>query len=71
MRVNRLVRIEVDKRQELESASAGEIVGLVGVDCASGDTQCSVGTNLSLEGIFVPEPVITIAITPKSREDID
>ena len=71
MRVNRLVRIEVDKRQELESASAGEIVGLVGVDCASGDTLCSVGTNLSLEGIFVPEPVIAIAITPKSREDID
>ncbi|WP_019502168.1 elongation factor G [Pseudanabaena sp. PCC 6802] len=71
VRVNRLVRIEVDKRQELEFASAGEIVGLVGVNCASGDTLCSVGTNLALEGIFVPEPVISIAITPKSREDID
>ncbi|NWF60873.1 MAG: elongation factor G [Fischerella sp.] len=71
VRVNRLARIEVDKRQEVESATAGDIVGLIGVDCASGDTLCSVGTNLSLEGIFVPEPVMTIAITPKSQEDID
>lgn len=71
VRVNRLVRIEVDKRQELKSAEAGEIVGLIGVDCASGDTLCSPKTNLSLEGIFVPEPVMTIAITPKSQEDID
>ncbi|WP_026731904.1 elongation factor G [Fischerella sp. PCC 9605] len=71
VRVNRLARIEVDKRQEVESATAGDIVGLIGVDCASGDTLCSVGTNLSLEGIFVPEPVMTIAITPKSQEDVD
>lgn len=71
VRVRRLVRIEVDKRQELESATVGEIVGLIGVDCASGDTLCSPGTNLSLEGIFTPEPVMTIAITPKSQEDID
>jgi elongation factor G len=71
VRVTRLVRIEVDKRQELEAAGFGEIVGLLGIDCASGDTLCTPGTNLSLEGIFTPEPVITIALTPKSQEDID
>ena len=71
VRVRRLVRIEVDKRQELESATVGEIVGLIGVDCASGDTLCSLGTNLSLEGIFTPEPVMTLAITPKNAEDSD
>lgn len=71
VRVNRLVRIEVDKRQELELATAGDIVGLIGVECASGDTLCSLGTHLSLEGMFVPEPVMTIAIVPKSQEDID
>lgn len=71
LRVNRLVRISVDKQQELKFAEAGEIVGLIGVDCVSGDTLCSPGTNLSLEGIFLPEPVMTIAITPKSQEDID
>jgi elongation factor G len=71
IRARRLVRIEVDKRQELETATVGEIVGLIGVDCASGDTLCFPDTNLSLEGIFTPEPVMTIAITPKSQEDID
>jgi elongation factor G len=71
VRVNRLVRIEVNKRQEVESATAGDIVGLIGVDCASGDTLCSPERNLSLEGIFIPEPVMTIAITPKSQQDVD
>ncbi|MDJ0688440.1 MAG: elongation factor G [Xenococcaceae cyanobacterium MO_188.B32] len=71
IRVGRLVRIEVDKRQELESATVGEIVGLMGIDCASGDTLCSLGTNLSLEGIFTPEPVMTLAITLKNAEDSD
>jgi elongation factor G len=51
VRLNRLVRIEVNKVQELSSASAGEIVGLVGVDCASGDTLCSPGTLLSKESL--------------------
>ncbi|MDJ0649545.1 MAG: elongation factor G [Xenococcaceae cyanobacterium MO_188.B19] len=71
IRVRRLVRIEVEKRQELESARAGEIVGLMGIECASGDTLCSLGTNLSLEGIFTPEPVMTLAITPENAEDSD
>ncbi|MEA5536438.1 elongation factor G [Crocosphaera sp. XPORK-15E] len=69
VRVTRLVRIEVNKRQELDSASVGEIIGLMGVNCASGDTLSSINTNLSLEGIQVPEPVITLSITPKNKQD--
>lgn len=69
--ITRIVRIEADRRQELESITAGEIVGLLGVECASGDTLCSPGTNRSLEGIYVPEPVMTLAITPKSQTDSD
>ncbi|MDJ0591659.1 MAG: EF-Tu/IF-2/RF-3 family GTPase [Pleurocapsa sp. MO_226.B13] len=71
IRVRRLVRIEVDKRQELESATVGEIVGLMGIECASGDTLCSLGTNLALEGILTPDPVMTLAITPQNQEDSD
>jgi elongation factor G len=71
IRINRMVRIEADKRQELKEVTAGEIVGLLGVNCASGDTLCSVGTNVSLEGIFIPEPVMTIAISPKNQPDLD
>lgn len=69
-RVSRLVRIEADKRQELESATVGDIFGSIGLECASGDTLCSPNTNLSLESIFVPEPVMTLSLTPKSQEDI-
>lgn len=69
VRVTRLVRIEVNKRQELDSASVGEIVGLMGVNCSSGDTLTSLKSNLSLEGIQIPEPVITLSITPKNKQD--
>lgn len=70
VRVGRLGQIEVDKFKELESATFGDIVGLLGIDCASGDTLCSPGTNLSLEGIFVPEPVMTLSLTPHSQDDL-
>ncbi len=70
-RVSRIVRIEADKRLVLDSASAGEIVGLMGIDCASGDTLCSPGTALALEGIQVPEPVMTLAISPKHQADVE
>ncbi|MBD1839557.1 elongation factor G [Coleofasciculus sp. FACHB-501] len=69
--VSQIVRMHANKREEVESAAAGDIVALLGVDCASGDTFCSEGTNFSLEGIFVPEPVMTLAIAPKKREDAD
>lgn len=71
IRVNRLVQIEVDKRQDIQQATVGDIVGLLGIECASGDTLCAVGTHLTLEGIHVPDPVMTISIIPKSQADID
>jgi len=67
--VSQIVRMHANKREEVETAAAGDIVALLGVECASGDTFCSEGTNLSLEGIFVPEPVMTLAIAPKKRDD--
>ncbi|HEY9610066.1 elongation factor G [Allocoleopsis sp.] len=71
MRIGRFVRMHANHRQEIAEAAAGEIVALIGVNCASGDTLCSEGTNLSLEGMFVPEPVITLSVTPKHQEDAD
>ncbi|MFB8789208.1 MAG: elongation factor G [Potamolinea sp.] len=71
VRIGRLVRMHANHRQEITEAIAGEIVALIAINCASGDTFCSEGTNLSLEGMFVPEPVITLSITPKHQDDID
>ena len=69
-RIGRLVRMFSSERQEINEAKAGEIVAMVGVDCASGDTYCTDGTNLTLESMHVPEPVIELAIKPEKQEDM-
>ncbi|MCW6034780.1 elongation factor G [Spirulina subsalsa FACHB-351] len=69
VRVSRIVRIHADERQDVESASAGDIVALLGINCASGDTLCGEGINVSLEGMYIPDPVITLSITPHSQDD--
>ncbi|MGB6298977.1 MAG: elongation factor G [Rivularia sp. (in: cyanobacteria)] len=71
VQVGRLVRIQADKREIINQAVAGDIVALLGVDCASGDTFCSSEIRVSLEDMFVPEPVITLAIEPKKDRDFD
>ena len=71
VQVGRLVRIHADKREIINQAVAGDIVALLGVNCASGDTFCSSEIRVSLEDIFVPEPVITLAIEPKKNQDLD
>jgi elongation factor G len=68
-RFSRLFRVHADHRQEIDSAGPGEIIAVVGVDCASGDTFCGDETRYSLESIFVPEPVISLAVRPENRAD--
>ncbi|MDZ8236574.1 MAG: elongation factor G [Nostoc sp. ChiQUE01a] len=70
VQIGRLVRMHANKREEVKVAIPGDIVALLGVDCASGDTLYT-GEIVSLEKMFVPEPVITLAITPKKQEDSD
>jgi elongation factor G len=71
IQIGRIVRMHANSRIDVKEATAGDIIALVGIDCASGDTFCSEGTHLSLEAMFVPEPVITMAILPKRQEDLD
>jgi elongation factor G len=68
-RVGRIVRMHANDRQDILEAGPGDIVALVAVDCASGDTFCGKGVNYSLESIFVAEPVISLSITPESSGD--
>ncbi len=70
-RVGRIVKMHADDREDVHEARAGDIVALVGVDCASGDTFCDESINFSLESIFVAEPVISLSITPASSADQD
>ena len=70
-RFSRLFRVHADHREEITEAGPGDIVAIVGIDCASGDTYCSGDLRYSLESIFVPEPVIALAVRPVKRGDSD
>ena len=71
LRVGRIVRMHANDREEITDAGPGDIVALLSVDCASGDTICGEGVNYSLESIFVADPVISLSITPTSSADQD
>jgi elongation factor G len=71
VRVGRLVRMHADSMEDIEAASAGDIVALFGVDCQSGDTFVSAGPSLALTAIHVPDPVISLAIAPTDRKSAD
>ena len=71
VRFGRLVRMHANERQDVDMAEAGDIIALVGVDCASGDTFCGEDVNYSLESIFVPDAVIKLSIEPVKRDGAD
>lgn len=71
IRFGRLVRMHANDREDVDFAEAGDIVAIVGVDCASGDTFCGEGVNYSLESIFVPDAVIRLSIEPAKRDGAD
>ena len=71
VRIGRIVQMHADDRKDVSEARAGDIVALVGVDCASGDTFCDESVNFSLESIFVAEPVISLSVRPDSSADQD
>ncbi|MFP5385703.1 MAG: elongation factor G [Bacteriovoracia bacterium] len=71
VRVGRIVRMHANDRENIDSASAGDIISMIGVDCASGDTFVAEDQNvdhLSCEGMHVPIPVIELSIKAKDKE---
>jgi elongation factor G len=71
LRIGRIVRMHANEKADVDEAGAGDIVALIGVDCASGDTFCDDGANLALESIYTPEPVISLAIEPAKGAERD
>ena len=67
VKVGRVVRMHADQMEDIDKICAGYIGALFGVDCASGDTFVAPGTYLTMTSMFVPEPVISLAIVPKDH----
>ena len=67
IKVGRVVRMHADQMEDIETIPAGYIGALFGIDCASGDTFVGPGLNLTMTSMFVPDPVISLAIAPKDN----
>ena len=71
-RLDRIIQMHANKRKELQSVSAGDIVAAVGLkNVSTGDTICDPLAPVILESMDFPEPVISIAIEPKTKADIE
>lgn len=67
LKVPRIVRLHSDEMEDIDEASCGDIVALFGVDCASGDTFTDGTVPYTMASMFVPNPVISLAIAPKDK----
>ena len=71
-RIGRMLLMHANNREEIKSASAGDIVALVGMkDTTTGETLCDPLKPIILERMVFPEPVIEVAVEPKSKPDVE
>jgi elongation factor G len=63
-KVGRLVRMHADEMADIDSAAAGDIIAMFGIDCHSGDTFTAGGLSVAMTSMHVPEPVISLTVTP-------
>ena len=71
-RIGRILRMHANKREEVQEADAGNIYAAVGFrDTRTGDTLCDEKHPILLEQMIFPEPVISIAIEPKTKVDVE
>ena len=68
VKVGRVIRMHSDQMEDIESIPAGYIGALFGIDCASGDTFVAPGMSLTMTSMYVPDPVISLAIFPKDNK---
>ncbi len=69
--VGRLVKMHASTMEDISEAGCGEIAALFGIDCASGDTFCDPSLNYSMTSMYVPTPVISLAIEPVDKKAAD
>ena len=67
IKVARIVRMHAEQMNDIENATAGEIIALFGVECSSGDTFTDGSVNYTMNSMFVPNPVIELTVAPKEQ----
>jgi len=67
VKVGRLVRMHADEMEDIEEASAGDIVALFGIECASGDSFTDGSVRYAMTSMYVPDPVISLALKPRDK----
>ncbi|MGB9702231.1 MAG: elongation factor G [Candidatus Kapaibacteriota bacterium] len=67
IKVPRIVKMHANSMEDIEVAYAGDIIGMFGVDCSSGDTFTDGKVNYSMTSMHVPTPVIELSVMPKER----
>ncbi|NPC73706.1 elongation factor G [Corallococcus exiguus] len=70
VKVPRIVRMHASEMHDVSEATAGDIVALFGIECASGDTFTDGTVNYTMTSMFVPDAVISLAVTPKNRDKL-
>ncbi|MEA5593930.1 elongation factor G [Rivularia sp. UHCC 0363] len=71
-RISRLVLMKADDRQDVEQLSAGDLGAAVGLKYTlTGDTLCDEGSPVILESLYIPESVISVAVEPKTQNDME
>ncbi|NJR40529.1 MAG: elongation factor G [Leptolyngbyaceae cyanobacterium CSU_1_4] len=71
-RISRLIILKADDRQEVDELRAGDLGAALGLkDTFTGDTLCDDTSPIILESLFVPEPVISVAVEPKTKQDME
>ena len=68
VKVGRVIRMHADQMEDIDAIRAGYIGALFGIECASGDSFVAPGLSLTMTSMYVPEPVISLAIFPKDNK---
>ncbi len=71
-RISRLIILKADEREEVDELRAGDLGAVLGLkDTTTGDTLCVDSDPIILESLFIPEPVISVAVEPKTKGDME
>lgn len=66
-----MVRMHSEEMEDINEAGAGDIFGIFGIDCASGETFCDSTVNYAMRSMHVPDPVMSLQIKPKTTDHLD